>query len=206
MYRTVGELKFFEVAVAGTVIAAGAAIYSPSLNLVDQGNGESQMIGRKITIKKIGMHFVLQLPSSSSGTLGSVNNDDTVRVYLCLDKQANGAAPIANGLGGLWETSSILSWRELENSKRYKVLKSWKRTLTQVVGHNATGNVYMSGPVGTVIEWEGQYPKGIEILMAPNAGTRVIADVRCNNVFLAVLGLRGSMTMQIRSRIRYSDD
>jgi hypothetical protein len=193
------ELKFMDSTATSTALAATGTVNSTSINLVDQGNGESQMIGRKIVIKSILVRATLQLPSTTNATLANIAGGDTYRIVVVLDKQANGAGPtIAN----VFEDTDIRTMNDLENSQRFTIIKEWKGTLQRDVNHDGTN--YMAGDVDRYIKW---YKKcNVPIEFAPmSGGSRVIGEVKSNNIGILGFSGSGAMTFTFRCRIRYAD-
>jgi hypothetical protein len=196
---TRNELKFFDSVASSTALAATGTVNSTSINLIDQGNGESQMIGRKVVIKSILLRANLVLPQSSNATLASVAGGDTYRIVMVLDKQANGAAPT---VAALFEDTDIRTMNDLENSQRFTIIKEWKGSLNGEINHD--GAIYFRGDKDRYIKW---YKKcSIPIEFAPmGGGSRVIGEVKSNNVAILGFSASGTMSFTFRVRIRYSD-
>ena len=90
--KSMYEKKFFDVAKTATTVANTGTILSSSIHLVDAGTGINQMLGRKIVITSINIKGRITLVSATNATLGSLLSADIFRIFITLDKQANGAA------------------------------------------------------------------------------------------------------------------
>ena len=55
---TRSELKFHDIDVDDVTVAAGMNVQTPLLK-IGEGNGESQRVGRKVVIKKIGFRYII---------------------------------------------------------------------------------------------------------------------------------------------------
>ncbi len=125
------ELKFHDVDIDDAVVATAGFIF-PSVLTIAQGDGESERLGRKCVVKKIGWRFQLDLPLAANLT-----NSATVRVLLYLDKQCNGAAATVSqaiDADGILETSDFQSFNNLSNSGRYTVWMDRTYTINKMAG------------------------------------------------------------------------
>ena len=107
------ELKFFDTVVAGTALATTGVITSASLNIVPQGTTESERVGRKMIIKKLGIRFLLQFNN------GTAETADVVRIIVVLDKQTN---KTAFAITDVLETASEGSFNNMANKGRFLIL------------------------------------------------------------------------------------
>lgn len=195
------EMKFFDTVNAGSAMATAGTIINPSINLVKQGNKENEMIGKSITVRSIMYRFELVLPGDSDGTMAGNISSDIYRVILVQDKQCNGAAAT---IALLLEQANVYGFNNLENDKRFKILKEWKGQLT-APGVNWDGTNWVSPQT---IRYFKLYRKCyIPIEMAPeaSAGTRAITEIKSNNIFLCGLTALGAITFLGNCRIRYTD-
>jgi len=98
---------------AQVLLTLTGAVNGTSFCLIPQGTTQNTRIGNKITLKNIRIkgHMVL-----------ATNNltGDRVRVVLFKDKQANGAAA---GATDLFETSTLNSFQNMDNTERFEVVK-----------------------------------------------------------------------------------
>lgn len=187
------ERKFFDTVRAPNTPGATGTIFSPSLCLVPQGAGESQRIGRSINISSLHINFVLGL--SSSGVVTA--SRDIYRVIVYQDKQCNGATATAAQILDTAGVVDFMSFRNLENSGRFRVLKDKRMTISangQLGGGNlekfqhASVNVKCSIPV----EFSGATGGLVEI-RSNNIGVLIVSTAASANCFISYI-----------ARIRYT--
>jgi len=192
---TQAEMKFLDTTLTTTAAAAGSL--SGSLNIVAQGDTESQRNGRKITIKQISIRATLLMNNSTAVT----DTSEEVRFLLVQDKQANGAA--ATVLDVL-ETASVRAFNNLANKSRFNILVDKRFSLNQM-GATPTGAAYT---FGELTQNFALYKKcNIPIEYDNSATTGAITTIRSNNLFFILLGETGALaTMSSTTRIRYTDN
>ena len=188
---TGGELKFFEENFTDAVIAIGATVVG-SLNLIAGGVLEDQRIGRKCTIRSIGIKFDVSMPASA----GAMTTGDIVRIMLLLDRQANGALPANTDV---LEAASYLSFNQLANKSRFSTL--FDRTYAL----NAVAWEPIAGATAGVNIADSFYKK-VEIPLEFNAGAGVIAEVRTNNLVWIAMSRTELCKIAGKCRIRFSDN
>ena len=201
------EKKFFRSTVEATssTLAAAGTVTATSLNLVDQGNAEDEMVGRKIVIKKISVNMEINCVEQQGPTLGDVQSGISYRVALVLDKQCNGAAATVQQI---YETTNIQTFINMENSQRFQVLKQWKGTFNppMVVYYDtpATNPAYAVGNAARWIQWTNRV--NIPIEFSPMAGgSRALSEVRSNNLLIVGFSDNGLARVFGAVRIRYED-
>ncbi len=188
-----GELKFKDTVVSDTPITAATVIQN--LTVIAEGNGESQRVGRKVTIKNIHIKGVMTLIPASD----AANTSEKVFGYLVQDMQTNGAAFVALDL---FDTDIIASFRNLANSGRFKILA--KKTFMFKAGGAAPSgaafifssdqkNVNINKKCNIVMEYDN------------SATTGVITSVRSNNLYWVTQSTNGVVNSVLTARIRYSD-
>lgn len=190
--RPAEEKKWFDTKLATTTISAAGTTLSPSLNLIAEGAGESNRIGRKCTVAKIQIRGKFQLPGTTSSLLAT----DRVRFIVALDKQANGAAAtLANYL----ETVSFDSYRDLANVGRFQTLFDQSWTITSTAGAGADGVTDVYVPKNELFSMS----KTCSIPLEFSAGTGVIAELRSNNILIFGITQSGQITTDYQVRIRF---
>ncbi len=135
--RTAGflgiEKKFYDTSLQGASIGAAGGLnageYNPSaticLNSVTQGDGESQRDGRKIVMKYISVSGKVDYALGSNQT--SLDTFPTIKIYLVLDQQTNGALLNSEDVfinPSAHASLSASSFRNLQYIQRFKVLKT----------------------------------------------------------------------------------
>lgn len=160
------EQKFFDTALS-EVFDKTAETAQASLNLVPQGVTENTRIGRKLHIKSI------YIRGRFFNDPAATNQMSICTLILVLDKQCNGAAATwADVFDG---TQTNQRMRNLANSERFQVIKTWDCILPLTAG---VDGAYTS--TGCPLEW---YKKvNIPILFSNTTGA--ITEICCNNLLL----------------------
>ncbi len=190
------ELKFHDIDIDDAGIATNGTIIEDSCNGIAQGVTEVQRIGRKCTIKNINWRFAFILPNSASESLG----DETVRLILYLDKQANGAAATATDI---LESDDFQSFNNLANKSRFRTLMDRTYDLNAQAGMgNGTANDTASFSI------QDTFFKKCNIPIEFDSTTGAITEVRSNNIGVLLLSRDGSNTsasFESKMRLRFSD-
>lgn len=198
-----GELKFLDNAFSTNPIANTGTIASNSLVVIPQGDGQSQRIGRKITVRSIYASFCLQIPA----TLNSDDSSDIVRIIIYWDKQTNGAAATPGEIlaaGDVATQRNVLSYRNLENASRFRILKDKSYYLTTMAGIGSSGDVASVDAYKLV---KMTFPKlYIPIEYSATADTGAIATIRSNNIGVLMLTRTANANVISNIRVRYSDN
>ncbi len=185
-----GELKFFDTFNAGTALAVAGVITDASLNIVPQGVLENERVGRKMTIKKIGIRFLLQFNSSTTETA------EVVRVIVVQDKQTNGAA---FAITDVLQTASEGSFNNLSNKSRFLILMDRYESINKKTDIGTNVNEFVQA-------WSWFKDVNIPIEFDNSAATGALTTQRTNNI--AVFGITlNSTTISLgyTCRIRYVD-
>lgn len=180
------ELKFHDVDLNDAAISQAGTITN-SINLIAQGVTESERIGRKCTLKKIGWKFDIQLLAATTPTANEV-----VRVIMYVDKQTNGAAATALNL---LQTDDFQSFNNLENKGRFRTL----------MDRTYAFNPSISGD-GTTIDTStlticDSFYKNVNLPIEFSGATGAITEVRSNNVGVLILSKVGGVSV-FSSKIR----
>lgn len=163
---------------------------------VEQGVGQKQRIGRKITLTGIGLKWLLTMPPSVPDDLQA----DQITFYVYLDKQANGTAALPGqiladlvppALGAV----NILSYRQLTQIDRFRILFTWTGKMHSTA-NAATYN-------GDSLLDEVWLPVNIPVQYSGADG--FLAQITSNNVGILILSATESTQAVFSSRIRYTD-
>ncbi len=188
-----GEKKFFDTALTDAAVAATMTINN--LTIIPEGNGESDRIGRKITLKSVSILYSLVLPGATGATISS----DTVRCMLVQDTQTNGAQFTATQL---IDTDTMISFNNLANSSRFKVLYKAEYKLRSIGGAPSGAAFILSEDQKFL-----RFTKAINIPIEydNSATTGVITSVRSNNLYWVTQAEGGHCTATGNARVRYTD-
>lgn len=191
------ELKFFDTLVGATAPTTAGAIASPSLVLIPQGVTETTRIGRKCTIKKIGMRGMLSIAANDAD---GVSSSVQVRFIVYLDKQANGGPATVTGDNGLLQDADHLSFNDLGNSGRFRVLHDFIENVTQLSGAY-TGVNDIFAKVTKAFSWF----KKVDIPLEYSNTAGAITELRSNNIGVLVIADSAVGSFTYRVRVRFSD-
>lgn len=188
------ENKFFDTDVGFTFDLTGEIPATGQLNLIDQGTGESQRIGRKTTIHSIQFRGIMEFSPGASTQANAVTY-----MYVVQDTQCNGAAATLGDV--LTSVSMEKGMINLANSQRFRIIK---RFVTEFNPSAAMG----AGDINRVIhhiEWFKKCSIPVEF----SANTGAIGEIRSNNLFL-LAGSTGSTSDDLIAfrgtcRLRFSD-
>lgn len=189
------EMKFLDTTIASNIDATNEVI--SQLNLISQGDGQSQRDGRKCVVKSITLKGGLTFAPGAAATASTI-----VNMWLVQDTQCNGAAAtVANDNTGLFTAvgaDGTQALRCLANSDRYKVHKHWTISLTSPAGVSAAYNNVLK-PVS--------FYKKLDVPIEFDAGATDgnIATIRSNNLFLVAGATSSDDTCQLlaTARIRF---
>lgn len=177
LYRTLrGEKKFFDTSTSGNVTSSTGTVLNSSLNLLSAGTGESQVIGRQIVVKSIEFKGRITKRADAEAALADLNSQVDYSVALVLDKQANGAA---GTIAQIYESTRPYNPRNLEFSKRFRVLKEWKGAIRSQSGHDGTN--YFTDEVGVFVKMYKKCNIVIDFGATPSGA---IGDIKSNNLML----------------------
>lgn len=176
------EWKNIDAAVNNQVMGAGAVFSSGALvNGIAQGSGNTQRVGRAITLKS----FLMRGYTSNSDSTGAYTGP--VRVLVVYDRQANGTPPlITDVLVG----DSFYSVVNLNKSKRFLIIAD---TVQQ-----SSSSGFTSVKIFKKMQLETQF----------SATGATIADINSGSIYVFTSGVNPGTPVQYinwYSRMRYSD-
>ncbi len=189
------ELKFKDVTVDDAIIAAGGVL-TTSINLIAQGTGESERIGRKCTIRSIMWRGTLKLPESE--LQGDPGEGERFRLIVYQDKQCNGAAATALGI---LEAVSVDDFRNLANSGRFNILYDHHMNINHLtLSHFAVNSFATAG-----VQRNFSFFKKCSIPLEFDNTVGALTELRSNNLGLLIISEGGTGGLVSRVRLRFSD-
>lgn len=189
------EMKYFDTLIGDQSLSATTGlILAPSLNLMQQGNGETDRIGRKCVIQSVHIKMRVRQAAATS----TVTTDNLVRIMVYHDKQSNGG-PATAAL--LLTTDDILSFRNLQTTGRFRILYDTTRAVYTPLSGNGTASV--SGEKQLYVKMN----KKCNIPLEFDASTGAISDLTTNNIGIAVWiqDTAPAVVFQVSARVRFSD-
>lgn len=181
-----------------------------SLNLIAQGTGAQQRIGRKVTLKHLDF-FMEIVGTATSGLTATDSGSHHFRVIIAIDHQTNGtnmsvedvfSVPAGITAPGGTLVSRVDGRRTLEFSKRFTVLADKRYVINPESGGTDMPGFRKVCVFKTVLN--------LPILFEDVSGAPVISNVSSNNVFAYVIyedGFSDASTQSFQGswRLRYSD-
>ncbi len=192
------ERKFLDTDLDASIGSITGIMESVNLNVIVQGNTESNRVGRKVVLKRVDCKGVITLPAS----VGSASTSDVVRIFLICDKQTNGGTFSGTDL---WETDSIRAFRNLANSSRFQVLKAKTYTFN-AKGGSGRGSTDTLAFVEHTIFWKMGVNLALPIEYDNSATTGAVSTQRSNSLWLVTQSSSGGVVMtNSTARVRFID-
>lgn len=145
VYQSSGELKGVDVSpveadVLSTTSTNGAMT---TLNLVQQGSGSYNRVGRKVKLHSIMLKIHAEHTSSQLTTTGNLEGN-VLRCILVWDKQPNGVLPTFDTIFGNTdqagtESSGVFDSLRYDNTARFSVLMDKVRTVNPQMNNGTAG-------------------------------------------------------------------
>lgn len=197
-----GEMKFIDFDIdVNPVTSAGSIPNNGSLVLIAQGATESTRIGRKSVIRNILWRYSIVLPGTA-GVNAMVNDSDTLRIILYLDKQCNGVTATAGGNDGILNEALIHSFNNLVNKGRFTILMD----RTTSINHLTGGSDGATGDTSEVVI-DGTFFKKCNIpIEYDNSDTDgSISTIKSNNIGVLLFSRRQLVRIESIMRMRFTD-
>lgn len=197
-YRGSGaEYKFYDGNFTFNPVATTGSLVS-SINTVPQGTTESDRIGRKIVIRSIFFRFAVDLDKTSNAPLPDA---EEIRIIVYLDTQTNGAA--ISGPTDILMSSSVRAYRELANSKRFKIMMDKNYVINP---SNITQGVSSQYSYTGARRLGSYYKTKCNIPIEFDSTTGVISEIKSNNIGILAISYNGIGILRGNIRIRYTDN
>ncbi len=181
------ELKFHDEVTQTTVATTGVLLDNIPTGIVN-GTGESERIGRQITGTRLNINGIFTLPASAA------NTSDVVRMMVVQDKQCNGAVFTTAQL--LQIATNFLSYRNLENSKRFKVWLDKRYVLDSKMQTAAA-------TTGAVTRYFKESINLRDMIFEYSGTTGSISELKSNNLAVFFISEKGFTVVDMVSRMRY---
>lgn len=179
------ECKFFDTDFNATITSVNSLI--STVNLIPQGFSASTRIAEHVVVKSIQVQG--RCTNTQTGSLSGI-----IYMWLVLDKQANGAQPIATDV---WNTDNLsLTLRNLNNMSRFVLLQGWLFQMAQ------DGDDFFDTAVNI------NYVTGVDIPIHFDGTAGLIGEITGSNLSLWAGTDNGSFTggnLRGKVRIRYTD-
>lgn len=157
-----------------------------------QGIDSHQRIGRKITVRSLLINGTCTLQPGVTAT----EFTDNAYIYVVLDRQCNGAYAAATDI---WSNVvPAASLRNLDNNKRFKILKVVKFNLNAQVGVIGTAAAYAKRDFDMYIK--------LNMPIIYSSTTGAIGEIKQNNIMVFIGANTADVTFAGAMRVRYTDN
>lgn len=186
---------------ACTTTGASEAIFFPPV-----GSQINQRIGRRVMVKSI------QCRGRVQATDPAMVGNDFVRLLLVLDMQPNSTAGAPGltdvlGLGANPAVATSLSFNNLNNRSRFKILMDWKKAFITATPAGTMEKIGLApGSENVTID----YYKKVNFPVTFNSGSSADpGDITTGKIFLLAVGAQASAaagyTFFLETRVRFID-
>jgi hypothetical protein len=197
------ENKFYDTEVAATNINASWAAINPttvnSISVPAQGDGESNRDGKMYAITSL--HVKGAVFTGGTEAQAAPEDQHRFRIIIYQDTQTNGSEATASDIMDAGGTDDTLAFRNLQYSKRFKVL--YDRTFTTVPQLTSeASNVFSAGKAIKNFSFNKRFKTPIKVTCnATGAGVASCVD---NNFGIAAIADSASnVSIQYQARIRF---
>ncbi len=188
------ELKFFDSNHEDTLVSTSGTILT-SVNLVPQGNNESDREGRRILIQSFMAYWEVSLPLRTDQA--DIQSGDIIRIMVLIDHQANGASPIVTDI---LETAQLNSFRNLAHTKRFTVIMDKRLAINRFVAATDGTN---TSTTPNILKFCRIFKKlNLPIHFDGTAG--IFSEITENNILFLYISSQGLVSVSDqKTRIRY---
>ncbi len=189
------ELKFHDVTISDATLANNWTILnSGTLLVIAAGTGESERVGRKVTVRKIGFRYTIGKLFATTSTATSTS----VRVIVYHDKQANKATA---ALADIVEDDTFYTFNNLTNSGRFRTLMDRTHDLASTCG-GGDGTTEDYGENISSHTWF----KECNIPVEYTSTTGAIGEITSNNIcVMAFSSENANVRLDGNFRFRFTD-
>ncbi len=198
------ETKFFDTETVDDAFSTTWAPMEPAttnLSAIAQGDGESNRDGKQYAIKSIHLKGFVASTSQESST--TPVPDRTVRICLVLDTQTNAAQLVATSVMDGGQTEDIFSFRNLQFTKRFRVL--FDRTINIPTARASTNegaiNLFAAPEVRVLFKINKTFNPPIMVNMSGT--TADIANVTDNSLHMIGVATGTASTLSYQCRVRF---
>ncbi len=175
------EVKHIDNVITETSIGTSATMIG-SLNLIAQGVGPTNRIGRKCLLHSMHWKLMVQL-DSVEGDLSIVSDDSgtLLRIIIYIDKQCNGSAATATDI---LESDTWSAFRNLENTGRFHMLhdQTYALNFSAIGGGTSTFEIFCGTNRFVRIS---KALRGLPIEFSSTTGA--ITEIKSNNIGMLII-------------------
>ncbi len=196
------ETKFIDYTYGPTAIATAQAgaeadpTTADCISAIAQGDGESNRDGRKAVLKSLHVRGNVTYSPIDDGT--TIGDSAIVRVIIVQDTQTNAVQENAEDVI-LPATNVEHAFRNLQFSKRFRILKDFKFMLNIVAAAAGTATTVDSAGVSRNFAFD----RDVNIPVIHKATTAVVGAITDNSVHVIAFASRAGLLMSYESRVRF---
>ncbi len=198
------ENKFIDVELDSSAFAVTWATMEPatedSLSAVAQGDGESNRDGRIYHINGIFIQGHFAMPASESNN--APISDQECRIALVLDTQTNAAQLTATDVMDGGQTKDYHAFRNLQFTKRFRVLKDKKVVLNVENTNEGAANLFANKLVVKNFKINHTFKPPMRVIC--KGTTAVIASITDNSLHLIGVGSSTATQLNYQCRLRFT--
>lgn len=182
----VGELKNVDTILSGGSVTGPTATVLGPLNVIAQGPGQNERIGRRVTMKSLWVRW--QITMNASLGVGA----SPFHLLIVYDKQNNAGL---TGITSVLTSNSITAFKDLSNERRFVTLMDeWITPIGTGGPQSVCGQRFIK--MNQVIEFNTS---------AAAAATAITTGLVTAFIFQTGLITGSGPEYQFQSRVRYSD-
>lgn len=198
------ETKFFDTEATDDAFALTWATMEPAttnLTAIAQGDGESNRDGRNYVIKSIHVRGWIELPAAEAAMAPSA--DVLGRICLVWDTQTNGAQLTATDVMDGGQTEDFLAFRNLQFTKRFRILKDKHFNLKVTSSNMAQGavNLFAHGTVKQTFKWDITFKTPLQVTTSGTGAD--IANVTDNSIHIIGVASQVASLLNYQCRVRF---
>ncbi len=198
------ENKFIDVELDATAFATTWSTMEPAtedaLSAVAQGDGESNRDGRIYHINGIFIQGHFAMPASESNN--APVSDQECRIALVLDTQTNAAQLTATDVMDGGQTKDYHAFRNLQFTKRFRVLKDKKVVLNVENTNEGAINLFANKLVVKNFKINHTFKPPLRVIC--KGTTAVIASITDNSLHLIGVGSSTTSQLNYQCRLRFT--
>ncbi len=170
------------------------------LSAVAQGDGESNRDGRVYHINSLHMQGTVTVNATEQSLFPGT--DLIARIVVVWDTQSNGAQLTATDVMDGGQTVDVHSFRNLQFTKRFKVLFDRKILLKIQTTNEGVINSFATSDMSVLWKFNHKFKKPIKVIC--NGTTGVIASVTDNSLHCIGVATTATVQLNYQSRIRFT--
>lgn len=203
------ENKFLDCSYPQTALPTSWTAINPagvgctgSISVPAQGDGESERDGRVYYINSVHVKGLINVDASESDAGPTGNN--LVRIILYWDTQTNAAEATATDIMDAGASTDYLAFRNLQNSKRFIVLKDKTFNISPEHMNEGSANLFANSTRVIQFKMNKKFKKPIKV--RTSGTTANVSSCTDNNLGLAAIQTGSGLSAELRyeTRIRFS--